>query len=285
MGLAFWGVVAVTCAWRGALATLAPYAAVLAAGTAVCLLLRHRRLAASWADWLPLPLVILTYEMLHAVVPACWEATVDDALRDIDAGLFGSDVAALLGSFPPPLVAAALGLCYATYYVLPVALAARWWRRDRRAFRELMAGEVGGLFLGYLGYLFLPATGPHAFLSAAEGGGGVPGDFVGAAIRSLNANHGGAFPRDAFPSLHTCNVVTAVLVALRHERRALRWLLPIGGSIVAATVLLRWHWVVDVAAGAALAVLWQPLARRFVARESRDVQSRTRPPPADETAA
>ena len=74
-------------------------------------------------------------------------------------------------------------------------------------------------------------------------------------------------PRDAFPSLHTANAVTVLLVALRHERRLL-WVytLPVAGLVV-ATMYLRFHYAVDVVVGVALAVAWQAVVPALLTPE------------------
>ncbi len=230
--------------------------------------LRTLRLAPAVLDWLPLPFVVLTYEMLHAVVPRCWSATIDPWLRQADRALLGADAASLLEPWVDAGLTTALSTAYASYYVLPVGLAIWCWRRNRVAFRCLIVGEVGALFIGYLGYLFLPAIGPHLFFEPGTFAAALDGDFIGELIRSLNGAHDGRYPRDAFPSLHTANAVTAVIVAWRHERRALAVVAPLAAGIIAATVYLRFHYVIDVAAGAALAVAWQAWVPRLVASET-----------------
>jgi len=268
LGLAFWAATGVTAVLSGAARAFVPFAVPVLLLVAAWPFVRRRPWAGVVLDWLPLPLVVVTYEMLHRVVPACWEGTIDAWLRDADVSLFGTHVGVLL----EPLVARPLTVLmacfYASYYVLPVSLGLWWYRRDRTAFRELMMGEAGALFIGYLGYLFLPAIGPHAHLPTGTFAVALDGDFIGAAIRSLNDNHGGHFPRDAFPSLHTANGVTALLVAWRHERRLLAVYTPLVLGLVAATMYLRFHYAVDVVAGAALAVIWQAAVVRLVARES-----------------
>ncbi len=268
LGLAFWLVAGTAAALTGAFGTWAAYAAPLALLVASWPLLRRQPWAGVLLDWLPFPVVILTYVMLHAVVPAAWTGTIDATLAAWDRSLLGDHAGVLLQPAVHPAVTLAMALAYASYYVMPLSLGVWWYVRGRRqAFRELMVGEVGALFLGYLGYLFLPAIGPHAFLAPETFAVPLQGDFLTPAIRSLNEAHGGAFPRDAFPSLHTANAVTILLVAWRHDRRALLvYLLPALG-LISATVYLRYHWVVDVVAGAALATLWQAFVPRLVRRE------------------
>jgi hypothetical protein len=266
LGLAFWIVVAIVAAARGAFWEWAAYAAPVAAVVAAWPIVRKAAWADAVLDWLPLPFVVLTYEMLHRVVPLVGGSTIDATLVRADVALLGDHAAVLLEPIVCRPLTTVLACCYAAYYPLTIGVAAWFYARGRRAaFRECVAGVVGALFIGYLGYLFLPAVGPHAWLPASTWSVPLDGDFIGPAIRSLNANHGGAFPRDAFPSLHTANAVTILLVAWRHDRRAfLVCLLPCAG-LVAGTVYLRWHYLVDVLAGAALAVAWQIVVRRLAA--------------------
>ncbi len=268
LGLAFFAVAGCDAAVGGAFGTWLPFALPVAALVVAWPWLGRTRAAPALLDWLPFPLVILTYEMLHALVPAVRPGSLlDPTLEAADRALLGDHAGVLLEPLVTRPLTVLLACAYASYYVLPAALAVRWWRRDRRAFRELMVGETGALFVGYLGYLFLPALGPHAALPPSTFGVPLEGDFIGAAIRSLNGAHGGAFPRDAFPSLHTANAVTLVLMAWRHERRTLAVCAPLAAGIVAATVYLRFHYVMDVLAGAALAIAFQPVAVWIVRNE------------------
>lgn len=269
IGLAFWIAAGTAAALTGAFWEWLPYALPVAVLVLAWPVLARRDAARALLDWLPLPLVVFTYEMLHRVVPGCWAGTIDPALAAADRAILGNHAAVILEPLVARPLTTLMACFYAAYYPLMVSFAV-WLclRGTRAAFREYCAGAVGSLFIGYLGYLFLPAVGPHAFLPPSTWSVPLVGDFIGPAIRSLNANHHGAFPRDAFPSLHTANAVTVLLVAWRHDRRAFAvYLVPCLG-LIAATVYLRWHYVVDVAAGAALAVAWQPLARRAVARET-----------------
>jgi membrane-associated phospholipid phosphatase len=263
LGLAFWAVVGVTAAMCGAFWAWAPYAAPVAGLVLAWPILAKARGAGFVLDWLPLPFVVFTYEMLHRVVPLCWRGTIDATLADADRAVFGDHAAVLLEPIVSRPLTVFFACSYAAYYPLTIGVAVWFYARRRAtAFREYVAGEVGALFIGYLGYLYLPAMGPHAWLPHSTWQVPLDGDFIGPAVRSLNANHGNAFPRDAFPSLHTANAVTILLVAWRHDRRAfLVCLVPCAG-LIAATVYLRWHYVVDVVAGAALAVAWQAVVRR-----------------------
>jgi membrane-associated phospholipid phosphatase len=75
----------------------------------------------------------------------------------------------------------------------------------------------------------------------------------------------GGAQKDIFPSLHTAAPTFIALYSFRH--RALppyRYTWPLvlffAANIIVATMFLRWHWLVDVVAGLALAVTSQVLS-------------------------
>jgi membrane-associated phospholipid phosphatase len=94
--------------------------------------------------------------------------------------------------------------------------------------------------------------------------GPLPGGPIWRAVQ-LAVDEGGAL-RDIFPSLHTAIPLHTALFLRGQSRRAGRWALLWVAQIVAATILLRWHWVTDVVAGAALALLSHRLGPALVDR-------------------
>jgi membrane-associated phospholipid phosphatase len=120
-----------------------------------------------------------------------------------------------------------------------------------------------GLFLSYLGYFVVPAVGPHHFLVPRPAilDGWILGGRFHAALMAAEWE----MP-DAFPSGHALMSMIVIVLAWRHHRRVFRWIvLPASGCIL-ATVALRYHYVVDVVASAAVMplALWagRALARR-----------------------
>lgn len=68
---------------------------------------------------------------------------------------------------------------------------------------------------------------------------------------------------DCFPSMHTCCTMLMGWIAFRHVRKLFWWLLPMIVSMPLACVYLRYHYVVDVLAGLALAVVMAKVTPRF----------------------
>jgi membrane-associated phospholipid phosphatase len=130
---------------------------------------------------------------------------------------------------------------------------------SRRVFLLAFALLYGAAFLGYL---FLPARGPIVELAgdfAAPLAGGTFHDLVVSTIAGMGGPHG------AFPSLHVGASTLAMAFDLRFgdPLRGLIYL-PLVAAICVATVALRYHYVVDLIAGAALAVIALEIARRWL---------------------
>jgi 1-acyl-sn-glycerol-3-phosphate acyltransferase len=116
--------------------------------------------------------------------------------------------------------------------------------------------------LAYLGYLFVPSRGPvewYAFAAPLHGG--RFHELVLQSVAATGGNHG------AFPSLHVG--ASAYLCAFDLRRNPLRGLtyLPVVALIAVSTVLLRYHYVIDIVAGLAIAlfahvIVWRPVPSR-----------------------
>jgi membrane-associated phospholipid phosphatase len=163
-----------------------------------------------------------------------------------------------------------LQIAYFSYYILFIILGVELYRRyamedfDKAAFLI-----VYGFYLSYLGYFSLPGVGPrftlHDFAMLETE---MPGIFLTNVMRSI-INAGESIPqihdhaidfvqRDVFPSGHTQLTVIVMALAFRYRLKA-RWiLLTLGSLLIVATVYLRYHYVVDLVAGALLAwfTLW-----------------------------
>lgn len=215
-------------------------------------------------DWYPLLIVPTAFRELYYLVPAVNPHDWDFTLIGWDRALFGVAPTVALERLLHPLAVEVTQLCYTAYYVLPVILGAVVYRQGRRAeFSEGMALILLAFFTSYLGYCAVPALPPTLHESilgharpwfdepAAQGYGLAP--RVRAAIASLELEM-----RDCFPSGHTEVTLVTLACAWRFHRPTFWGLLGISFGLIAATVYLRYHYVVDVFAGALLAgaVLW-----------------------------
>jgi membrane-associated phospholipid phosphatase len=221
----------------------------------------HRRMPASFRTrirllrgWYPLVLIPLTYKELTHLIPRIHPRDFDWELAAIDYRLFGVHPTVWMERFTSPLLTEFFQLSYVTYYFMPLVLGVVFWRRgwfDR--FQFLLFVLVLGFYLSYLGYIAVPAIGPRFILAdqqAAPLAGVWTFDWI---RRTLDQAEG--ITRDCFPSGHVELTLLVLYFAARFHRRSLWWMLPSGGALVVSTVYLRYHYVIDVAAGVLLAVL------------------------------
>ncbi len=192
---------------------------------------------------------LVLYQSVRFVVPLTGVPLVDGALLALDTSIFGSPPA---GWFAPQAwLTELLSAAYLSYQAwLHLALLHALFRPVEEATR--LADRVfTAMALGFTGYLLVPAVGPaKAFPELAAG-------FEGGFFTSANAwvVREGSAVFDVFPSLHVA--IPALLLAhdARHFPRRFRLLLPVFALLVVSTLYLRYHYVVDLAAGAALAFI------------------------------
>jgi membrane-associated phospholipid phosphatase len=124
---------------------------------------------------------------------------------------------------------------------------------------------VSAFYISYIGYFIFPAIGPRVFLN----------DFFTAQqhysglvfhVQQL-LNHLENIQFDAFPSGHTLITLLIIFMNFKEKSRYRYVLLIVGIFLIFATVYFQYHYVVDVLAGAMLAVilyyLFQPLKKYF----------------------
>lgn len=166
-----------------------------------------------------------------------------------DRHLFGGDTVRVASSWRLPIVTDLLVLAYASYYFLPMALGIALCKRQRwKAFERMMFAVGFAFLLSYLCYFFFPARSPYLILPELD----LRGSWIVESFQAFVV-HAGLFKTEAFPSGHTSVTIVTLVMAWRYHRQAFWWLLPFGIGIVVATVVLGYHYVLDVVAGAVFA--------------------------------
>jgi len=263
----------------------------------VCLLgyARHRtgwRLLRYLHDWYVAPTVFFSFKELYFMIkPIHMGRDYDDLLIAVDQWLFGVSPTHWIMQFATPWLTEILQIAYTMFYLLFLLLGYELYRRHNLdLFHYFMFTCVYGFFLSYVGYLFLPAVGPrftlHDFSTIDRD---LPGLFLTPSLRwFVNAGEsvpGGASnalalavaQRDVFPSGHT--MMTLVLMYLSAKYRVnIRWVIYVTGTLlIIATVYERYHYVVDLLAGALFTLvcvatsrwLYEGIKRRLQTMESR----------------
>ena len=153
-----------------------------------------------------------------------------------------------------------MSLCYFLLFPYILVSCGRQLARFRRAPDEAIAFYSGFFVvyaLGFLGYLVVPARGPWLDMPAAFTH-PIAGGWLTALNQSVVAQ--GSNRVDVFPSLH----VAASAFMLFFDRRFAPWryriYFPAAVGLWISTVYLRFHYGVDVIAGALVAAIALRLA-------------------------
>lgn len=226
-----------------------------------------RRFGHERARWLRVGLAIgglpVVFSALCWLLPAVHPEPYEFTFQAFDRALLGDDAARLAGGLPPWFVEL-LQLDYASFYLLCIAaVVAAGCSRGFAAFDRGVVLLVFGFLVSYLGYLLFPTIGPKLVLDDLEPLEGVWWtEPVRAWIEDAETSHW-----DCFPSGHTMLTLTSLIVLWRWARRWFWVLLLPALLLIASTVLLRYHWLVDVLAGAALAYPCVRLADHLLDRD------------------
>lgn len=193
---------------------------------------------------------------LHLILPAASGAAVDAELHAFDLRVFGIEPAVAWDRFVTPPVTEWFSFYYYGYFVIVAVhvFPALFLGRDQKFLTTFGFGFLWLYCVGHIVYTIVPAYGPYAHLSfqhPLEGGRWWP--LVQRTVASGGAR------TDVFPSLHTAGPVYLTLYSIIHRRRSpfrYTWV-PLAFAstqIVIATMFLRWHYLVDIFAGIAVAV-------------------------------
>lgn len=249
-------------------------------------------------DWYIAPAVFLTFKQLYYLIkPIHLGADYDDWLIAADRWLFGVDPTVWLYKFAHPVLTEVLMIAYTLFYVLFLMIGYEFYRRhDRAAFHLFMFTCVYGFLLSYLGYFTLPAVGPRFILhdfGALDRE--LPGLWLTPHLRWF-VNAGESIPmgvpnhvaveltqRDVFPSGHTMMTLVLIAIAWRYRLRVRWFVTGTGILLMVATVYQRYHYVVDLVAGAVF-MLWcvwsAPALNRWIVTRLKTLERTFIPPPA-----
>lgn len=212
--------------------------------------------------WYLYVIVLLVFKELYFMIRPIHPVDYDQLLIAADRWLFGIDPTVWLSQFSNPLLTELLQLAYSSYYLLFFILGIEIYRKHTlKSFDKAGFMIVYGFFLSYLGYFLLPAIGPrftlHDFHSLAND---LPGLLLTEPLRAF-VNFGESVPtnipnpadfvqRDVFPSGHTQLSLVVTYLGF-HFKLSTRWVLAVFTALlIVGTVYLRYHYFVDVVAGA-----------------------------------
>jgi membrane-associated phospholipid phosphatase len=202
-------------------------------------------------DFSPILYIILIYQSLGDLSQYL-RPDVDPQLIRIDFLLFGVHPTVWMERWIVPWLTGVLSVAYLSYFFLPARLVHTLYLKNPRRDFELAAFVLLLVwYLSFFGYILCPAIGPRytlANLQSVPLNGSLIGDFVRHLIDLVEGNK-----RDCMPSGHVAIALTVLSLSYRYARLLFYLFCPIVGALILSTVYLRYHYVIDLFAGAALA--------------------------------
>jgi membrane-associated phospholipid phosphatase len=240
--------------WWNRLPEAPQFAAVHVAAVALLIFEVKRPNPTSWLfrNWYPLPYVGACYKEMARLVPTVRSWNGDQALADLDYRFWHANPCVWLERIQTPALTEFLQIAYTLFLPAVLLLAyAIWRRRNYENFQYYAFLIALGFLTSYIGYLLVPARGPR-FLLAPLQHAPLRGLWLFAAMQGgLNRLESIAF--DCFPSGHTELTILACWGSQLVSKRLFRVYLAYTPALIFATVYLRYHYSVDLLAGAALA--------------------------------
>lgn len=230
-----------------------------AAGATVLVMLgrtEQNRVVVFARSWYPLVYIGLCYREMSILIAAIRSTHADAELARLDAAIWHAQPSVWLGPLQLSWLTELLQIAYALFVPSVVLVGALLWARDRRRFRSYAFLITLGFLVSYVGYLLVPARGPRYFLAGmyAEPLRGVwLQDRLRALLDVLESAH-----YDCMPSGHI-EMTALAWWAARRISAPMGMLYAVYTAVIAfATIYLRYHYTVDLAAGLAVAagVAW-----------------------------
>ena len=211
--------------------------------------------------------VQLSYFVLGGLLPLLHPQTLDHQLYQLDLKWFGVEPALAMDALVTPARTEWFAFFYYTYFfilavhVIPILFGSR----SQRRLGEFALGMLLVFCLGHTGYMLVPGYGPYWGL-AGQFQHALPRGFWTDLVMATVASGGSKL--DIFPSIHTAAPTFITLYSFRYRHlRPYRYtwivLAFFSANIIAATMYLRWHYVIDVIAGLLLALLATVLSVRI----------------------
>ena len=202
--------------------------------------------------WYPLPYVAACYKEMAILIPVVRGVDFDLWAARADVSLWGANPTAWLAGIQWPPLTEFLQICYSLF--VPAVLIVAWllWRQGKEAEFRLYAFLIAlGFLTSYVGYLAVPVRGPRFLEQGLPPLGGLW--LTGILQHTLDKLESAHY--DCFPSGHTELTILACWGSRMVSSRLSYLFLVYTPCIIFATVYLRYHYTIDVLAGAIVAAV------------------------------
>jgi membrane-associated phospholipid phosphatase len=210
----------------------------------------------SWIfrNWYPLPYVGSCYKEMALLVPAVRQTSLDAWLAGLDYRFWHANPTVWLERVQNAPLTEFLQIVYTLFLPAVLVIPLLVWRKGRYGEFQYLAFLIAlGFLASYVGYLLVPARGPRFLLRDLQH---LPLKgiwFFGVMQTTLDRLESAHY--DCFPSGHTELTILAWWGSRMVSQRLSRAYFAYTLCIIFATVYLRYHYTVDLLAGAVLAFL------------------------------
>jgi membrane-associated phospholipid phosphatase len=202
--------------------------------------------------WYPLPYVFYCYREMSILIRALRAGDADATLARLDFALWGANPSIWLERLRSPLLAETLEIVYSLFVPAVLMVAFILWKQKRfYEFRYYAFLIAVGYLVSYIGYFLVPARGPRFLfrsLQSYELHGLFLFDWLYTTLDRLET---AAY--DCFPSGHTEMSILAWWGARMINSKLFLGMSAYTLGVIFATVYLRYHYTVDILAGALVA--------------------------------
>jgi membrane-associated phospholipid phosphatase len=227
----------------------------------ILLLVLAQRVTLRWLEpvcwtfrhWYSVVYVALCYKEMAILIPAIRGITLDSEMARLDFALWGVHPTVWLERVHSPWLTEYLQIVYVLFVPMVLLVAALLWLKRRLAEFRYYAFLISlGFLVSYLGYLLVPVRGPLYLRDQLQSfplQGLWSFQILRDTIAGLESIH-----FDCFPSGHT----ELTLLAWWSSRRISKGLFGVFSvytvCMIFATVYLRYHYTIDLFAGAGVAL-------------------------------
>jgi membrane-associated phospholipid phosphatase len=220
-------------------------------------------------DWSAFAFVVFTYKQLYFVIgPIHRYKDYDPLLISLDHLIFRVNPTQWMARFSNPPLTELLQIAYSSFYMFFIAVGLELYlKKDHSQFNYFRFTVVYGFFISYLAYFSLPAVGPRFTLhDFSRIDSELPGLLLAKSLRWFvnyfesirpgmpNSVAMANAQRDVFPSGHTMLTLMTIVFAYQYGLKIRHYVLWVGILLIVATVYMRYHYAVDLLAGAILAI-------------------------------
>jgi len=216
--------------------------------------------------WYGVAAILIIFKQVYFIVYSLNPPDWDLVFIKMDFILFGLNPTQWAYRFENPILTEFLQIIYAYYYPMIVVfgLELYLWKRFKE-YKYTIFIIFFSFYFSYLLYMIFPANGPrfhlHDFSAISSE---LPGLFLTEYIRAF-LNFGESIPsnvpnpqdyvqRDVMPSLHIITAFLIMYLSWKFRSKSFYFYLPYFFCMTAATIYLRYHYVVDIFGGLIVSV-------------------------------